>query len=166
VYPVLLDRLSYVGFARWHRENGEVEDLANEAAGLFLARCCKALEVPEDSLAYIVEIAKNLALDRHRRHKRLPIDYTDENFLIEPSFDPRSNDSEVHDHDQYTDAQVEIVRDAIEKLPKKQRQALTLANENPGSPAAELAIKMGISVDAYRRNVERAHTTVLSKLRR
>lgn len=161
IYPELERRLTYVGFARWHRQNGEIKDLAQEAANQFLSHCCRNLVIPDDSLAYAVQIAANLARDRHRRQKKLTLDYSDEDLSQQHFVDPRSDDEE---ETEYSAEQIEKVRQAIDALPAKQREAFDLVNENPGARTVDLAARVGTTPDAFRMNADRAFKAVLKSV--
>lgn len=157
IYPELLRRLSSAEFSRSHRSNHEVEDLAQETAYRFLAQCRKGPAIPDDPLAYSVRIAQNLVRSRFSAKDKLPLDYTDDDLSDQYAYDPRSEHDEDEDYSEY---EIECVRQAIETLPKKQRQVFDLVNANPGARTVDLAQEIGLTSDAFRMNAKRAFDTV------
>lgn len=161
LYPELVRRLSYVDFARSYKINGELDDLAQETARRFLAHCRKKCTIPDNSLAYAVTIAKNLARNNFRVDNKIVLDYTDDDLSQQHAFDPRDIDDE---ETSYTEEQIEQVRQAIDQLPDMQRRAFDLVNDNPGAKTVDLAARLGIKPDAFRMNADRAMKSGTSRV--
>lgn len=150
IQPVLVQRLQRSSFADGIRMNGQVEDLAQEACFRFVQHCQKN-GIPEDPLAYLIQIAKFAAYEFYRYLKKTPLDPTiNLDFLYAGSL---GADSETTGGD--SDARLELLRIAIEGLPTRQREAVELRNRNEGATDRELGVLMGISEDGFRKQYKR-----------
>ena len=118
-------------------EIGEVDDIVQEAfARLIRARRSGAMENPK---AYLFAVARNLAMDHFRRNRG-----RDENPLTEIDRLSVLDESEgipeslVHHHD------LELLTEAIQMLPDRCRQVLTL-RKIYGLSQKEIAAQLGIA---------------------
>lgn len=151
LYPILLQRIERSEFAKWYRLNGLIEDLAQETIQRFFRHCCKTLSLPNEPLNYIVRIAKYTAYEKYRRSEKIPLDIAA----------PIPEDTVVTDcsetsEERYSEAQMELLRIAVDMLPKRQREAYELRNKNPGATDKELGEKMGTGEDGFRKQSKRA----------
>lgn len=116
---------------------GEVDDIVQDAyARLLRARRNGPLENPK---AYLFAVARNLAMDHYRRNRSL-----DTNSLAEIDRGDVLDESEgipetlVRRHD------LELLTEAIQTLPDRCRQVLTL-RKIYGLPQKEIAAQLGIA---------------------
>jgi len=158
-YPVLKERLESAKFADWQRRQSLELDLAHHAIVLFTLHCRKHQRIPDDVLAYLVKIAKNLA------RRALKEYLTERDAMAEPKVDPASyasaliyREEEMTSDESSTpavDARVEYLRAEIERLPGRQRQAIELWIKNPDGTQRELGEEMGIGEDGFQKNFTR-----------
>jgi RNA polymerase sigma factor (sigma-70 family) len=159
VYPVLCQRLRMSGFAGWHRDRDRLDDLAQQATCQLISHCRKSGKLPEAPLNYLVTIAKNLA---KREYKKSLVDLAE---IAQPIVDLSSEDETAetgveNSESPRVDEQRELLRAAVERLPKRQRQAFELGLREPYATDKELGVKMGIGEDAFRKNSKRAYERV------
>jgi DNA-directed RNA polymerase specialized sigma24 family protein len=158
-YPTLCQRVEKARFAHWHRRQSLETDLAHHAIVLFTLHCRKHQRIPDHVLAYLVKIAKNLA------RRALKGYLTERDAMAEAKVDPASYASAlIHREEEMTsdesptpamDARLEYVRVEIERLPRRQRQAIELWVNYPEGTQRELGEKMGIGEDGFQKNFTR-----------
>jgi len=156
----LLDRYMARVFANCYRVLGEASE-AEDATQESFARLWKTLgsttaKTPDrDAGGWLMRTSRNLCIDRLRRRKRW---VTDEGVLnIQPDLNPGADDK------RQTRVLGDVVREAITKLPDRQRAALALVHFD-GLPQTEAAEMMGISVDALESLLARARRSLRSML--
>lgn len=156
VYPVLCQRLRMSRFAGWHKDHDRLDDLAQQATCQFLSHCRKNQRLPETPLNYLVTIAKNLAKREYQKSLIDPAEVAEQILDVSAEDETSEGDSE-NNSSAKIDEQKELLRVAIERLPKRQREALKLQLEHAGATDKELGAKMGIGEDAFRKSSARAY---------
>jgi len=156
VYPVLCQRLRSSRFAGWHKDHGRLSDLAQQATCELLSHCRRNRSLPEKPLNYLVTIAKNLAKREYQKSLIDPAEVAEEIIDLSAKGETADGDSENNSNVRI-DEQRELLRAAIDRLPKRQREAFTLQLEHPGATDKELGAKMGIGEDAFRKSSGRAY---------
>ncbi|WP_325346632.1 RNA polymerase sigma factor [Xylophilus sp.] len=133
-------------FTRAVKDAHEAQDLAQETFGRVLARMAAGERI-DNLRALLYEVARNLLIDRHRQLRVR--DHTGDEELLHGLPGPASNEPEVR----YAARQrVLLLMRAIEALPLRCRQAFVL-HRLDGLPQAEVARRMGISVNMVERHV-------------
>jgi RNA polymerase sigma factor (sigma-70 family) len=152
-YPVLLQRIKIGNFGGWHRRLGREEDLANQATVNFMLHCRRHLRLPDNPLAYLVSIAKNLARKEYSKRLQDPVDAGE----VLPIFLRQNAElaMEEEERPENTDRDTELVRSSIENLPRRQREAVELYLKNPDATYRELGQLMNIGPDGFEKNLER-----------
>jgi RNA polymerase sigma factor (sigma-70 family) len=156
IFPTLCDRIAHSGFAGWHRRMDKEEDLAQQAAFQFLRHFKKKQELPEDPLRYLVVIARNIAKREYGRFQRSQAEFEEYASGLLAKGEPTTGETVESDALIESEEHVEIVRAAIDVLPRRQRQAFELRTLDPSATYKELGKQMGISEDGFRKNFERA----------
>lgn len=162
IYPVLLQRLKVARFAEWHRNEDLIDDLANEAVANFCSHIHRTKLIPDNPLAYIVTISKNLANSQFRESRKEPLYFSEP---LNDNFKYEENVDDVVTEFALTEIQIEKFRLALDALPKRRRQAYELKEANPYETDRELGLRMGIKEDAFRKAVSRARTSLEKILR-
>ena len=157
-YPTLCQRLERAGFAGWHRRCRQLDDLAQQALFEFLRHCRRNRILPNDSLRYLVAIARNVAKRQYAVSRTKPLDIA----CVLPQSLPEPisllEDSEFEERPRLEqNVLADRVRAAMECLPQRQREALELRIREPDATDRELGRKMKISEDGFRKNVDRAY---------
>lgn len=165
VYPVLCQRLRMSRFAGWHKDHDRLDDLAQQATCQLLSHCRKHRRLPEKPLNYLVTIAKNLAKKEYQRSLNDPAEVAEQ--ISDLSADDETADGNSENNSgAKIDEQKERFRAAIDRLPKRQREAFTLQLEHEGATDKELGAKMGIGEDAFRKSSARAYKRLRQALAR
>lgn len=160
IYPTLCDRIAHSRFADWHRRLDKAEDLAQQAAFQFLRYFKKKRELPEDPLAYLVAIARNLAKKQQAFFQRRQSELEKYASELLAKGEPTTDDASELDAFLESVEHIEIVRAAIDILPRRQREAFELRTLDPGATDKELGKQMGIGEDGFRKNFQRAEDHV------
>ena len=157
VYPVLCQRIQTARFAGWHRGRQLEGELANDAAYAFMRHCDTHRRVPDDPLGYLVAIARNLAKKQYAARCMEPAESYER---VTVSHRDRKPFLGVVDDEEAVglgeEKRMELVRAALDKLPRRQRKALELYLAEPGATQKELGQMMGIGEDGFKRNLDRA----------
>lgn len=156
IFPTLCDRIAHSGFAGWHRRLDKAEDLAQQAAFEFLKHFKKKQELPEEPLRYLVVIARNIAKKEYGRSQRNQAEFEEYASELLANGEPITDETVESDALIESEEHVEIVRAAIDILPRRQREAFELRTLDPGATDKELGKQMGISEDGFRKNFRRA----------
>jgi len=122
----------------------DAEDVASEALARTLVRWSQ-LHDADHLHAWVAKVAGNLAVDRTRRRRRLAGDVGPE-----ASVDHRAEEVVLRD----------ALRDALARLPRRQREVVVLRHL-VGLPEADVAAALRISVNSVKKHAQRA----LQKLR-
>lgn len=157
VYPVLRQRIQTARFAAWHRRSDLDGDLANEAAVAFMRHCRAQNKLPNDPLRYLVVIARNLAKKQYASRMTEPTESAEP--ILFSLRDRRGLPVEPDDVETARlrgEARMELVRTGIQRLPRRQREALELYLAEPGATQKELGQMMGIGEDGFKKNLDRA----------
>jgi RNA polymerase sigma factor (sigma-70 family) len=152
-YAVLLQRIRTSNFGGWHRRRACEEDLANQATVNFMRHCRRHRRLPDNPLAYLVSIAKNLAKKEYSKSLQDPVDGREALLDSLPQNEELSTDDEEKRAE--TDHHAELVLGCIEKLPKRQREAVEIYLKNPHATYRELGQLMNIGPDGFEKNLER-----------
>jgi RNA polymerase sigma factor (sigma-70 family) len=165
VYPVFCQRLRMSRFAGWHRDHDRLDDLAQQATCQLLSHCRKNRKLPKAPLNYLVTIAKNLAKREYQKSLTDPAEVAEQ--LLDLSNEDETTEGDHENHSGVTiDEQRELFRAAMERLPKRQREAFNLQLKEAGATDKELGMKMGIGEDAFRKNSTRAYERLKDALKR
>lgn len=160
IYPTLCERIAHSRFADWHRRLDKAEDLAQQAAFQFLRYFKKKRELPEDPLAYLVAITRNLAKKQQAFFQRRQSEREKYASELLAKGEPTTDDAMEPDAFLESVEHIEIVRAAIDILPRRQREAFELRTLDPGATDKELGKQMGISEDGFRKSFQRADDQV------
>lgn len=136
-------------FKYFLRAVGQIETARDLTQDVFLRVSRTAIpQVPDGELrAWLFRIARNLALDHHRRHRQEPL-------LITPAFDPAGAPS------QEVDA---AVHEALASLPDLDRDVF-LMREMAGLGYDEIAKACELTPDAVRSRIHRTRLLLRSRL--
>ncbi|MFT3803616.1 MAG: sigma-70 family RNA polymerase sigma factor [Burkholderiaceae bacterium] len=127
------------------KDSDEAQDLVQETYGRVLARVATGERI-EDLRGLLYEIARNLLIDRHRR-MRVRKHVSDE--ALAGMHAPASEEPETR----YAGQQrVRLLERTIENLPLRCRQAFVL-HKLDGLPQAEVAARMGVSLNMVERHI-------------
>lgn len=152
-YPELMSRVRTANFAGWHRRVGQEEDLAHEACFEFRKHCLRSRRLPKKCLNYIVTIARNMA-------KRQYSEYMQVSEIVEPlngDFEALSEGEGDGETKSILDrVHEERLLAALARLPNRQREAFELKFGNPDTTYRQLADRMGIGEDGFRKNFDRS----------
>jgi RNA polymerase sigma factor (sigma-70 family) len=165
VYPVLCQRLRMSRFAGWHRDHDRLDDLAQQATCQLLSHCRKNRKLPKAPLNYLVTIAKNLAKREYQESLTDPAEVAEQVLDLSNEDETREGDPVKHSGAKI-DEQRELLRAAIERLPRRQCEAFNLQMKEPGATDKELGVRMGIGEDAFRKNSTRAYERLKHALKR
>jgi RNA polymerase sigma-70 factor, ECF subfamily len=135
------------------RNHHDAEDATQEVF-LRVWRHVSRLEEIEDLRSWIARIAWNVAIDRKRKPREQPID---DHFEV-----PQKARAE---QDVISGQMLELLERAINKLPRKERQALILASVEEMS-MAEIAQIVGTSEATVRGRVFRARQQLRERMKR
>lgn len=162
IYPVLVERVRSAKFAGWQRSVHVEEDIAQQACAEFYAQCVRKGMFPDasDLLAYVVQIAKNIAGRQYAAHKRA------QEYVVDPE-DPALGKlfaadidatEELSGFDKWLQemGREERLLNALPTLPRRQRESFELWIGNSSLTYAELGKRMNISGDGFRKNFDRA----------
>jgi DNA-directed RNA polymerase specialized sigma subunit, sigma24 homolog len=163
-FPVLLGRLKKAAFADWHRSNQLENDLANETIFRFAVHVKKTDQFPENTIAYLITIAKNVAFEDYKKREQdwtyLDKSVNTEDFVAQDTQQENEKD-ESEGVDPIRQVRLEWISAAIEALPRLRKQAYRLYLNNPSCTTyKELGAIMGISEDAFRMHVDRAESSI------
>ena len=132
-------------FAREVKDPHEAQDLVQETYGRVLAKVAAGERI-ENPRGLLYEIARNLLIDRHRQ--LVVRNHTSEEALADmhapPSHEPEACYAGLQ--------RVRLLEQAIENLPLRCRQAFVL-HKLDGLPQAEVAIRMGVSLNMVERHI-------------
>ncbi len=165
IYPALCDRIRVSGFAGWHRRTALAEDLAQQAAFQFIKFFKKKRTLPEDPLRYLVVIARNIAKKQYGLFQRREVEFNEYASELKARGEPTTGDAVKTDLLFESEENIEIVRTAVEALPRRQREAFQLRTQEPGATEKELGQRMGIGEDGFRKNFGRANEKVMNFLK-
>lgn len=130
-----LYRLAYRVSFRVLGDRGDAEDVAQEALARAHLRWSRLRERPE---GWIVTVATNLSIDRHRRRRRLSSLVNDPLVLVD-----------VHQAER-----IDLAR-ALRRLPRRQREVVVLRYLADWSES-HVAAALGISAGAVKSHASRA----------
>ncbi len=164
IYPTLCDRIAHSRFAGWHRRLDKAEDLAQQAAFQFLRHFKKKRKLPEDPLRYLVVIARHIAQKEYGGSQRRQVEFEKYASELLAKGEPTTADAFQPAPLMESEEHIEIVRAAVDALPRRQREAFQLRTSEPGATDKELGQRLGISEDGFRKNFKRAYDNVLGLL--
>ncbi len=134
-----LYRLAYRVSFRVLGDRGDAEDVAQEALARAHLRWSRLRERPE---GWIVTVATNLSIDRHRRRRRLSSLVQEPLVLVD-----------IHQSER-----IDLAR-ALRRLPRRQREVVVLRYLADWSES-DVAAALGISAGAVKSHASRGLTTL------
>lgn len=138
-------------FVRAVKDTYEAQDLVQETFGRVLARVAAGEQV-DNMRALLYEVARNLLTDRYRQQQVR--NHVGDDVLADMA-GPLSDNPEA----QYAGQQrLRLLVRAIESLPPRCREAFVL-HRFDGLPQAEVAVRMGVSVNMVERHIMLAVAT-------
>jgi RNA polymerase sigma-70 factor (sigma-E family) len=129
-----LYRLAYRVSYRVLGDRGDAEDVAQEALARAHIRWTRLREKPE---GWVVTVATNLSIDRHRRRRRLSSLVNEPLALVDVHLSER----------------IDLAR-ALRRLPRRQREVVVLRNLADWSER-DVAISLGVSAGAVKSHASR-----------
>lgn len=157
VYPVLCQRLRMSRFAGWHKDHDRLNDLAQQATCQLLSHCRRNGKLPKTPLNYLVTIAKNLAKRQYQESLFDPAEVAQPILDLSDEDEVAGGGASLEKDSSLIERQRELLRTAIERLPRRQREAFELRLKEPGATDKELGMVMGIGKDAFRKSSTRAY---------
>jgi RNA polymerase sigma-70 factor (ECF subfamily) len=138
-------------FTREVKDAHEAQDLVQEAHGRVLARVAAGEKI-EDLRGLLYETARNLLIDRHRQ---MLVRRHVSDAVLADMRGPACHEPETR----YAGRQrVRLLEQTIESLPLRCRQAFVL-HKLDGLPQAEVAARMGVSINMVERHIMLAVAT-------
>ena len=132
-------------FVREVKDTHDAQDLVHETYGRVLAKVAAGDRI-EDLRGLLYEIARNLLIDRHRQ---LLVRKHSSDEVLAGMHAPASLEPDAC----YAGQQrVRLLERAIESLPLRCRQAIVL-HKLDGLPQAEVAARMGVSINMVERHI-------------
>lgn len=139
------------------------EDIVQDVMIAFYRHMAR-IDPPENLRPYVYRIARNRCYDELRwqgRYERLPLD--DEAVRVRVSFEHATRHAQPLDEMTHWVMLGIEVREAIDRLPEAQRQALILYSEE-GFAYAEIADIMGVSIGTVKSRLYHAKKTLRALL--
>jgi RNA polymerase sigma-70 factor (ECF subfamily) len=132
------------------KDHAEAMDVASETMITLVAR----FEPPSNTESYVTTVARNLAKNKQRslnRHRRRLMRWAERKSELDDSADPDRRLSQL------------VVREAIEALPQRQREAITFCYLE-GMDRNAAAKRMGVEVASVKTHLKRAFSTLREEL--